>query len=115
MFLLNYLINHIIIPNRNYVKRFIVYNSNTEYNLGEKLLKTRKQEYGSKNVIGKNVEKLRKSRGISQRDFISRLQVSGLDINPTSYSKLEGQVRIATDIEVFTIAKVLNVAIEELF
>ena len=41
--------------------------------------------------------------------------MSGLDINPTSYSKLEGQVRIATDIEVFVIAKVLNVTIEELF
>ena len=39
----------------------------------------------------------------------------GLDINPTSYSKLEGQVRCATDIEVYYIAKALNVAIEKLF
>ena len=43
------------------------------------------------------------------------LQVAGLDINPTSYSKLEGQLRNATDKEVYYIAKVLNIKMEELF
>ena len=36
-------------------------------------------------------------------------------MNPTSYSKLEGQVRSATDKEVYVIAKILNVNMEELF
>ena len=78
-------------------------------------MKLRKQAYGTKNLIGKNVERLRKEKGIKQKDFISKMQVMGCDINPTSYSKLEGQVRIASDKEVFVIAKVLNVKIEELF
>ena len=39
----------------------------------------------------------------------------GCDMNPTSYSKLEAQLRSATDIELYTIAKILNVKIEELF
>lgn len=78
-------------------------------------MKTRKQIYGSANLIGRNVESLRKERKIKQKDFIAKLQVEGLNINPTSYSKLEGQVRIATDKEVYIIAKVLNVAIEKLF
>ena len=78
-------------------------------------MKIRKQEYGQANMIGKNVERLRKMKKIKQKDFISQLQVLGLDINPTSYSKLEGQVRNATDKEVFMIAKVLNVKMEELF
>ncbi|MBQ8356621.1 MAG: helix-turn-helix transcriptional regulator [Clostridia bacterium] len=78
-------------------------------------MKTRSHEYGDCNMIGRRVEQLRKARGIKQRDFIARLQVEGLDINPTSYSKLEGQVRIATDKELFTIAKVLQVNINELF
>ena len=52
---------------------------------------------------------------IKQKDFIAKLQIAGLDINPTSYSKLEGQIRIATDKEVFIIAKVLRVPIERLF
>lgn len=78
-------------------------------------MKLRKHEYGNCNIIGKNVEKLRKEKGIIQKDFIARLQVLGVDVNPTSYSKLEGQIRIATDKEVFAIAKALNVPIENLF
>ena len=77
-------------------------------------MKTRKQEYGDCNMVGRRVEALRKARGIKQKEFIAKLQVAGLDINPTSYSKLEGQVRTATDKEVFFIAKALNVKIEEL-
>ncbi len=78
-------------------------------------MKLRKREYGNCNLIGKNVEKMRKEKGINQKDFIARLQILGVDVNPTSYSKLEGQIRIATDKEVYAIAKALNVSIEELF
>ena len=78
-------------------------------------MKVRKQEYGNANLVGKNIERLRKERGIKQKDFIAKIQVMGCDINPTSYSKLEGQVRSATDKEVFVIAKILEVAMEELF
>ena len=78
-------------------------------------MKLRVKEYGDCNLIGKTVEKLRKERKIKQKDFIARLQVFGLDINPTSYSKLEGQVRIATDKEVYAIAKVRGVEMEELY
>lgn len=78
-------------------------------------LKIRKQEYGNSNIVGKNIERLRKEKGIKQKDFISKMQVLGCDINPTSYSKLEGQVRIATDKELFVISKILNVKIDELF
>ena len=78
-------------------------------------MKTRSNNYGTKNIVGKKIETLRKERNISQKDFIARLQVAGLDIKPTSYSKLEGQVRIATDKEIYVIAKVLNVPLEEIF
>ena len=39
----------------------------------------------------------------------------GCDINPTSYSKLEGQVRIATDKEIYIIAQILGIAVDDLF
>ena len=78
-------------------------------------MKIRKKEYGQANMVGKNIEKLRKERGIKQKDFIARIQVNGCDMNPTSYSKLEGQLRSATDREIYTIAKILNVEMEELF
>ncbi|HBF14454.1 MAG TPA: transcriptional regulator [Clostridiales bacterium] len=78
-------------------------------------MKIRKQEYGTANLIGRNVERLRKEKGIKQKDFIAKMQVAGCDINPTSYSKLEGQLRSATDREVFVIARLLEVPMEALF
>lgn len=78
-------------------------------------MKIRKQEYGNANMVGKNIERLRKQRGIKQKDFIAKMQTMGCDINPTSYSKLEGQVRSATDKEIYVISKILNVSMERLF
>lgn len=78
-------------------------------------MKIRKQQYGNANMIGRNVEAIRKSKGIKQKDFIAQMQTMGCDINPTSYSKLEGQIRSATDFEVYVISKLLGVPMEELF
>ncbi len=78
-------------------------------------MKTRKKQYGNANVVGKQIESLRKQQGITQKDFIAKLQSSGLDINPTSYSKLEGQIRAATDREIYVISKILSVPMEALF
>lgn len=78
-------------------------------------MKIRKKEYGNVNMVGKNIEQLRKARGLKQHEFIAKIQVMGCDINPTSYSKLEGQVRVATDKEIFAIAKILGVPMEKLF
>ena len=49
-------------------------------------MKIRKQEYGKANMVGKNIERMRKERGMIQKDFIAKMQVMGCDINPTSYS-----------------------------
>lgn len=78
-------------------------------------MKIRKKEYGNANMVGRKIEQLRKEKGIKQKDFISKMQVMGCDINPTSYSKLEGQVRSATDKEIFVISKILNVPMQSLF
>lgn len=78
-------------------------------------MKTRKQAYGDSNIVGRNIESLRKAAGIKQKDFVAKMQTMGLDINPTSYSKLEGQVRHATDRELFVIARLLNVSVDALF
>lgn len=78
-------------------------------------MKIRKAVYGDCNLVGRNIEHLRKEKGIKQKDFISKMQTMGCNINPTSYSKLEGQVRIATDKEVFVAAKILGVPMETLF
>lgn len=42
------------------------------------------------------------------------MQTKGYDMNQTSYYKLEGQLRNATDRELFVIAKILSVPMEKL-
>ena len=78
-------------------------------------MKIRKKEYGTANMVGRNIEALRKAQGIKQKDFIARIQIMGCDMNPTSYSKLEGQLRSATDQEIYAISKILGVKMEDLF
>ena len=78
-------------------------------------MKIRKKEYGAANMVGKNIEALRKEKGIKQKDFIAKIQTMGCDMNSTSYSKLEGQLRSATDREIYVISKILGVSMESLF
>lgn len=78
-------------------------------------MKKRKMPLGNMNMIGAKIMEIRLQRGISQKDFISVLQTKNIDINPTSYSKLEGQTRQITDKEIYVISKILDVSIDELF
>ncbi len=77
-------------------------------------MKPRKAQYGNKNICGANIERIRKQRNMKQTTLVTNMQLHGVDINPSSLSKLEGQVRIASDIELKAIAKILGVTMEEL-
>lgn len=77
-------------------------------------MKARMIPYGDKNICGARIEALRKKRKMKQTEMISRMQLMGVDINPSSYSKLEGQFRIATDVEILAIARILKVTVDEL-
>lgn len=77
-------------------------------------MKPRKVQYGNKNICGANVERIRKGLGMKQATLVAKMQLSGVDINPSSLSKLEGQIRIASDIELKAISKILGVTMEEL-
>jgi len=77
-------------------------------------MKLRKCEAGTKNIVGSKVVAYRKKLGLKQKDFLARLQVLGLDLSPTSLSRLEGQHRLVQDFEVRALAKALNVTADEL-
>lgn len=77
-------------------------------------MKPRKAPYGDKNISGATIEQIRKQLGMKQLELVSRMQVLGVDINPSSLSKLEGQVRVATDIELQAIAKIFGMSIDDL-
>lgn len=77
-------------------------------------MKPRIAEYGDKNICGANIERIRKERGMKQSSLVAKMQLAGVDINPSSLSKLEGQIRVASDIELKVIANILGVTMEEL-
>ena len=77
-------------------------------------MKPRKANYGDKNICGSNIERIRKAQGMKQATLVGKMQLMGVDINPSSLSKLEGQTRSVTDIELKAIAAILGVTMEEL-
>ena len=56
-------------------------------------MRLRKQALGDRNLIGSRVEAARKKQGMKQKELLAQLQVSGVDMNASGLSKLEGQIR----------------------
>ncbi|MBR5273537.1 MAG: XRE family transcriptional regulator [Clostridia bacterium] len=75
-------------------------------------MRMRSQPFGDRNIVGKRVEQKRKSIGMKQKDLLTKLQIKGIDINASGLSKLEGQLRYVTDVELVALADVLGVSID---
>ena len=74
-------------------------------------MRLRKKELGTKNLVGERIETVRRARGMKQKELLAQLQVRGVDINASALSKLEGQLRIVTDIELLAFSEILDVDI----
>ena len=68
-----------------------------------------------RNVIGPQVRRIRSTQEITQELLAARLQRAGWDVSRTSLAKIEAQLRWVADCEIFILAEVLGVRIEELF
>ena len=75
----------------------------------------RRKTVGSENLVGQNIVRLRRRRGMNQTTLLSQLQVRGIDINQSALSNIEGQNRKVSDKELLAIAEILGVSLEELF
>ena len=71
---------------------------------------------GKNNICGKKVAKLRNSmpEKTSQRKLADSLQLAGLDLDKNAVQRIESGQRFVTDIELRTLARVLNVSYEAL-
>lgn len=67
------------------------------------------------NMIGDKVKKLRIAKKMSQQTLSNKLEMLAIYICRGSISRIEDKQRTVTDIELYGLAKVLNVPIEELF
>ena len=70
---------------------------------------------GNQNAVGQTVPRLRKSAGISQKQFAAKLQYRGMDICESNLSRLESQIRRVQDRELPILASALGVTIDTLF
>ena len=78
---------------------------------GESNLRTRQQALGDRNIVGAKIEQRRKDLHMKQKDLLTQLQINGVDLNASGLSKLEGQYRLVTDIELKSLARALDVSV----
>lgn len=67
------------------------------------------------NLVGQNIRKYRKKNKMSQQKLSNQLELLGVYVCRGSISRIEDMSRTVTDIELFAIAKVLNVSVMDLF
>ena len=75
-------------------------------------MRLRKQALGTRNLRGTRVELARKKQGMKQKELLAQLQVNGVDMNASGLSKLEGQIRYVTDVELVALADILDVPVD---
>ena len=69
----------------------------------------------NKNLIGKNLKKLRRKLKISQQALSAKLELLGVYVCRGSISRIEDGSRTVTDIELFAIADALDVDPKDLY
>ncbi|MFH1066871.1 MAG: helix-turn-helix transcriptional regulator [bacterium] len=73
------------------------------------------EQHQPRNAVGTTIRKMRASKGLTQAMLVARCNVAGLDISRGTLAKIEAQIRGVSDIELFIIAKIFKVKIEDLF
>ena len=68
-----------------------------------------------KNMIGNKVRQLRKEKNMSQQQLSDKLETMAIYICRGSISRIEDQTRTVTDIELYGLAQILGVSIEEFY
>ena len=67
------------------------------------------------NMVGDRVRELRIARKMSQQTLSNKLEMLAIYICRGSISRIEDKQRTVTDIELYGLAQVLGVSIQELF
>ena len=67
------------------------------------------------NMVGDRVRELRLQKKLSQQALSERLETLAIYICRGSISRIEDKQRTVTDIELYGLAKILGVSIENLF
>lgn len=77
-------------------------------------MRIRKAPIGNKNIAGQNIERIRIEKGMKQKYIIEKMHIRGIDLSVSTYSKIEGQLRLLCDYELAAIAEILDVPVSSL-
>ncbi len=72
-------------------------------------------EQPQRNVVGGKIRRLRVEREISQLILSTRCSRLGYELTRSTLAKIEAGIRAVSDVELFLIAHVLDVGIENLY
>ena len=67
------------------------------------------------NITGEAIRKIRKSRRMSQQELADKLETLAVYVCRGSISRIEDGSRTVSDFELYGIASVLGVSVDELF
>ena len=70
--------------------------------------------YGNKNVIYKNLRRLRKKRNLSQGELAAKMQVMNVNLTQQLISRIEHNRRIVTGYELACLCRALGVTEQEM-
>ena len=68
----------------------------------------------SKNIIGKQVKKLRLEQKFTQKQLAEKLQLNGYEFDGLTILRIEKGIRFVPDYEVAALAEVFKVTLDEL-
>ena len=58
----------------------------------------------NENIVGPTVRELREKKGMTQPQLVAKLNIAGWDLSRGTFSKIEAQIRRATDYEILMLA-----------
>lgn len=67
------------------------------------------------NMVGHNIRKYRMAKNFSQKRLSEKLETLAIYVCRGSISRIEMKQRTVTDIELYGIASILNISINDLF
>ena len=70
---------------------------------------------GKKNIIGKNLKKIRIEKKLTQKDIAIKLQLLGVECDRLTILRIENGLRFVPDYEVKLLCQALDVSYNEIF
>lgn len=68
-----------------------------------------------KNMIGENIRRMRRAKGLTQKNLAAKVQTVGLDMDRLAIVRIEAGTRVVADYEVYAFALAFAVPLEKLY